>query len=63
MDADQIADIGAFVDCTAAQLALPIEPDHRPIVIGVMTRLAAYGADLIAHDLGLDVEIAGVFIP
>jgi hypothetical protein len=51
--------IAAFVDASAALHAMPLGDERRAAVIAVMSRLAAFAADVAAVPLGDDVEIAG----
>jgi hypothetical protein len=55
--------VAAYVDAAAAVLEMPLEGERRAAVIGVMTRLAAFAADIERLELENDVEIAGVFVP
>jgi hypothetical protein len=52
-----------YVDAAAALLAMPLEPEHRAVVLATMERLAAFAADVAAFDLKPEVEIAGQFAP
>jgi hypothetical protein len=61
--AEHAATIDAYVDATAALLAIPLDAEHRAATIAVMHRIAAFAADLDAVELGPEIEIAGVFVP
>lgn len=50
-----------FADRTAAALALPLAPAHRPGVVLNLERTAAIAAPLLAHPLPADTEPAPVF--
>jgi hypothetical protein len=52
-----------YVDAASALLAIPIDGDHRPVVDAVMERIAGFAADVASVELGIEVEIAGVFVP
>jgi hypothetical protein len=57
------AQIEAYVDAAAAALQLPLNPAHRPGVLGYFA-LAAGMADLVgAHPLALTDEPAETFVP
>jgi hypothetical protein len=60
---DDDAALAAYVDAAAALLAMPLDAEHRAATIAVMSRLAAFSADIAAVQLGPDIEIAGVFVP
>lgn len=51
----------AYADRTAAALALPLAPAHRPGVIQNLERAATIAAPLLAHPLPAGIEPAPVF--
>jgi len=51
----------AYADRTAAALALPLAPAHRPGVIQNLERAAVIAAPLLAHPLPAGIEPAPVF--
>ncbi|HEY8993848.1 MAG TPA: AtzH-like domain-containing protein [Lacunisphaera sp.] len=51
----------AYADRTAAALALPLAPNHRPGVIQNLERAAVIAAPLLAHPLPAGIEPAPVF--
>ena len=53
----------AYADQSAAALALPLDPAHRPGVIQNLSRSAAIAAPLLAFPVPAETEIAPVFTP
>jgi|GEM_PF-3312555 hypothetical protein len=57
------ADLATYVDAAAAMAGIQLDPERRAAVITVMTRIAAFAADLDELTIPLEVEVAGRFIP
>jgi hypothetical protein len=57
------AEIEAYVDATAAALALPIAPEHRPGVLRYFALAAGFAAQLDAIALTAQDEPALSFVP
>ena len=55
--------IERFVDASAAALALPLDPGHRPGVLRYFELAAALAAQVMAEPLGRSDEPALVFVP
>ena len=57
------ADIERHVDATAALIALPLAPEHRPGVLMYFGLAARLAQPLMDFPLGTEDEPAEVFIP
>jgi hypothetical protein len=57
------AGIATYVDAAAAMAGIQLDQERRAAVITVMTRIAAFAADLDEQTIPLEVEVAGRFIP
>jgi hypothetical protein len=55
--------IAAAVDAQAAVLGLPIDPAHRPGVLGYYALAASMAEQVFAVPLGLQDDPAPVFVP
>jgi hypothetical protein len=57
------AGLEAYLDATAAVLALPISPAHRPGVLHYLQLVQGMAALVMAHPLGVADEPAPAFVP
>lgn len=55
--------LAAFIDATAAAIALPLDPALRDGVAGHVARLLSVAALVAEFPLAEDVEVAPVFRP
>ena len=60
---DSSSPIEAYVDASAALLAMPLAGELRERVVAALTRIADFAGDVAGAEIPLDTEIAGVFVP